>query len=80
MKSVVKIVENGKANHYMQIFSNYEAKPKKMWKKVNELTYRNVTSTNINELSDDGNIVTEPTEIANIFNHPCFARYYGLNK
>ena len=43
--------------------------PKKMWKKVNELTNRNVKSTNINEISDDGNIVTEPRQIANIFNN-----------
>jgi hypothetical protein len=36
-----------------------------MWKKVNELTNRNVKSTNINETSDDGrNIVTDPREIA----------------
>ncbi|CAB4000479.1 Hypothetical predicted protein, partial [Paramuricea clavata] len=42
-----------------------------MWKKVNELTNRNVKSTNINEISDDGNIVTDPREIANIFNN-CF--------
>jgi hypothetical protein len=39
-----------------------------MWKKVNVLTNRNVKSTIVNELSDDGNIVTEPREIANIFN------------
>ncbi|CAB4008241.1 Hypothetical predicted protein [Paramuricea clavata] len=65
---VVKIVKNAKANYYMQAFSNCEANPKKMWKKVNELTNRNVKSTNINEISDDGNIVTEPGEIANIFN------------
>jgi hypothetical protein len=66
---VVKIVKNAKANYYMQAFSNCEANPKKMWKKVNELTNRNVKSTNINEISDDGNIVTEPREIANIFNN-----------
>jgi hypothetical protein len=36
-----------------------------MWKKANELTNRNVKSTNINETSDDGrNIVTDPREIA----------------
>jgi hypothetical protein len=39
-----------------------------MWKKVNVLTNRNVKSTIVNEISDDGNIVTEPREIANIFN------------
>jgi hypothetical protein len=66
---VVKIVKNAKANYYMQEFSNCEANPKKMWKKVNNLTNRNVKSTNINEISDDGNIVTEPKEIANIFNN-----------
>ena len=49
-------------------------------KKCGKKLYRNVTSTNINEISDDGNIVTEPTEIANIFNHPCFVRYSGSNK
>ena len=38
-----------------------------MWKKVNVLTNRNVKSTIVNEISDDGNIVTEPREIANIF-------------
>ena len=53
----------------MQAFSNCEANPEKMWKKVNELTNRNVKSTNINEISDEGNIVTEPREIANIFNN-----------
>jgi hypothetical protein len=68
---VVKIDKNAKANYYMQAFSNCEASPKKMWKKVNsfELTNRNVKSTNINEISGDGNIVTEPREIANIFNN-----------
>ena len=39
-----------------------------MWKKVNVLTNRNVKSTIVNESSDDGNIVTEKREIANIFN------------
>ena len=58
-KQVVKIVKNAKANYYMQLFSNCEANPKKMWKKVNELTNRNVKSTNITEISDDGNIVTK---------------------
>ncbi len=66
---VVKIVKNAKANYYMQAFSNCEANPKKMWKKVNELTNRNAKSTNINDISDDGNIVTEPGKIANVFNN-----------
>jgi hypothetical protein len=38
-----------------------------MWKKVNVLTNRNVKSTIVNEISDDGNIVTEPMEIQQIF-------------
>ena len=66
---MVKIVKNAKANYYMQAFSNCEVNPKKMWKKVNELKNRNIKSTNINEISDDGNIVTEPRESANIFNN-----------
>jgi hypothetical protein len=44
-------------------------KSKENVEKSNELTNRNVKSTNINEISDDGNIVTEPREIANIFNN-----------
>jgi hypothetical protein len=43
-----------------------------MLKKVNVLTNRNVKSTIVNEISDDGNIVTEPREIANIFGNTFF--------
>jgi hypothetical protein len=64
---LVLIVKNAKANYYMEAFSNCETNPKKMWEKVNELTNRNVKSANITEILDDGNILAEPREIANIF-------------
>ena len=53
----------------MNGFSQYESNPKEMWKKMSDLTNKKTKSTNIPEIKEDGDMLTDPTEVWNSFNN-----------
>ena len=57
-----------KRNYYLTLFNNFKNSTKKLWQNINNLTKGNTqTSDKINILHDK-KLITEPAEVANVFN------------
>ena len=57
-----------KRNYYLTLFNNFKNSTKKLWQNINNLTKGNTqTSDKINILHDN-KLITEPAEVANVFN------------
>ena len=66
---VNKAVKQAKQSYYQTSFSDHKGDPRKTWQIINELTSRKSGKSSVKELRVNGNSVTNPTELAEEFNH-----------
>ena len=53
----------------MNAFNHCESNPKKMWRKISDLTNKKSKTTVVSEIAKGGVTLTDPTEVANSFNN-----------
>ena len=53
----------------MNAFNHCESNPKKMCRKISDLTNKKSKTTDVSEIAEGGVTLTDPTEVANSFNN-----------
>jgi len=65
---VVKELRNLKANYYMKILTEAKGNCKAIWKQINSLIKPNANINNSYELKCEGKNISDPVQVANVFN------------